>query len=53
MRNRDNLIYIADRCYQRQSLLLDVEVIDRLQHNKLSVTEQINQILRKELGLDQ
>lgn len=53
MRSNDNLIYISDRCYQRQTILLDVEVIEKLISNKLSVAEQINQILRKELGLGQ
>ncbi len=50
MRSNDNLIYISDRCYQRQTILLDVEVIEKLTSNKLSIAEQINNILREHLN---
>ena len=46
MRNDNNLVYIGAHCYERYTLLLDIEVIEQLQKNKQSVSEQINTILR-------
>lgn len=52
MRNDNNLVYIGAHCYERYTLLLDIDVIEKLQQNRESVSEQINNILRRELTRD-
>lgn len=52
MRNDNNLVYIGAHCYERHTLLIDIEVIEVLQRNKESVSEQVNKILRKEIFKD-
>lgn len=50
MRDDSNLVYIGAHCYERHTLLLDVDVIEALQrHPHKTPTEQINELLRKEL----
>lgn len=50
MRNDNNLVHIGAHCYERHTLLLDIEVIEALQRRAHKTpTEQINELLRKEL----
>lgn len=50
MRNDNNLVYIGAHCYERHTLLIDLEVLEVLQrHPHKTPTEQINELLRKEL----
>jgi len=48
-----DVMYIGTSCYQRQTLLLEIELLSKLEQDarqqQLTLSEHINQLLKKEV----